>query len=368
MSKLICPNCGSEVVLPETSQLVTGITLSEQGNDVHYLNMKENKSMGIIENSINKTNKENKTMVDSRIETLNNNGINTNKYFSFQLPNGKTITVDENGIPVSDEIINKIEDDGFIENKTLYRRWVMAQFFRMYNYDLNKACAKLTQHYQWKMLKNELSTLAKLESKDSEYFYERSSFFTKYVIVKICAEYLDALSKYIDTFPVKYCCLENENGDKQRIPYKKIYGKNVFVSQIDDKVYKKYTNIIKLIDASKNYTQLSRHLNEFASIVHHLPNDFKGAVSPTWIDTYKGAGAYYTLQNMVLYHDCKLLKYNNRYELRNEKEYLKGNDAYNFMKDNLRNYYNYQWVGMFKQCVKDNNFTFGKKPEYFYKY
>ena len=74
MSKLICPNCGSEVVLPETSSLVMGMSMSKQGDDVHYLNMekKGNNNMGIIENTIcngtvNNNNKE-KTPIYEQVD------------------------------------------------------------------------------------------------------------------------------------------------------------------------------------------------------------------------------------------------------------------------------------------------------------
>ena len=88
----------------------------------------------------------------------------------------------------------------------------------------------------------------------------------------------------------------------------------------------------------------------------------KGKVSKTWIDAYKGAGAYYTLQNMVLYHGCKLNTYPTscRSLLDKNRECLYGDKAYEYMKSLLNDYDNYKWVGMFRQCVKDNNFTFGK--------
>lgn len=501
MSKVICSNCGAEVILPETSKLVTGMTISKQGCGVHYLpmekkrmfdvvalydevyigmedvsityhekekytdipfddvikiikevcekwendptvinekkngrgyypsshktapcrlviaisgklkgkylgaysrildlerndldilsvntsdgfdsaadrirrhfNEKEN-NMGIIENSINNVtvnnteNKENKSMTDLRATELSNNGINTNKYFSFKLPNGKTITVDEDGNQVTDEIMNKIENDGFIDNKTLYRRWVMAQFFRMYNFGLNEACKHFTQEYMWKMLAEEVKTLAKLEKKDSEYFAERSQFFTKKVVSRICYDYIDALRINIDRLPSKNCNLSDNKGNNTVVPYKRIWGENIFVAQIEKKIFRKYSYIATKVRNSKNYTELSKALNEFIKEVHYLPSSTPNVISPTWLDAYKGAGAYYTLQNMVLYHHCKLLKYEDWSSLR-DREYLTGNDAYKFMQSRLGEYDNYQWVGMFKRCVEDNNFSFGSKPYYFYK-
>lgn len=375
MSKVICSNCGAEVILPETSKLVTGMTISKQGCGVHYLPMeKKENNMGIIENSINNVtvnnteNKENKSMTDLRATELSNNGINTNKYFSFKLPNGKTITVDEDGNQVTDEIMSKIENDGFIDNKTLYRRWVMAQFFRMYNFGLNEACKHFTQGYMWKMLDDEIKTLAKLEKKDSEYFAERSHFFAKDVVFGICNDYITALRINIDRLPVRYCTLTDSNGKAEKIPYKKIWGENFFVSQIDKKFISKYQKALYRISFAKNYEQLYKEFKKFKSLVHYLPRRIPNAISPTWLDAYKGAGAYYTLQNMVLYHHCKLLKYENCNSLEKKNgEYLTGNNAYKFMQDNLGYYENYQWVGMFKKCVEDNNFSFGSKPNYFYK-
>lgn len=361
MSKLICPNCGSEVVLPETSSLVMGMSMSKQGDDVHYLNMekKGNNTMGIIENTIcngtvNNNNKEKTTMLDSRINTLTNNGIDTSKYFSFQLPNGKVIKVDENGDLVNDEIGKQIEKDGYLSNKTLYRRWVMAQFFRMYNSPkgIHDSVADMSLKYQWDMLDDELDTLAKLEEKDSEYFAERQTFFTREVVAKICEDYLEEFQEYIDELPTKKC---------KGVPYKKIIKQNIFVVDIEKKIFRERREIIRKMYRAKSYKELLRMYHLFLRKSNKYCRN-NGKVSKTWIDAYKGAGAYYTLQNMVLYHGCKLNTYPTSYKslLDKNRGCLYGDKAYEYMKSLLNDYDNYKWVGMFRQCVKDNNFTFGK--------
>ena len=103
-----------------------------------------------IEEKSNK--KENKNMMnnrknskENRVAALKAAGMNTGKYFSISLPEGLqpgakiNITIDENGTPVltSDEeaLYDQVCTDGYVRNSKLHRRWVMAQMFRMLNYE-----------------------------------------------------------------------------------------------------------------------------------------------------------------------------------------------------------------------------------------
>ena len=98
MSKLICPQCGAEVILPKESNLVTGVSLAENtDNNTYYLNTKENKNMG---------------KVAERLETLKNNGIDVSKFFSVSLPNGDEVAMKmEYGIPVACNLDDYFDDD-----------------------------------------------------------------------------------------------------------------------------------------------------------------------------------------------------------------------------------------------------------------
>ena len=82
---------------------------------------------------------------NERMEQLVNAGVNTNKYFTFELPEGLEPGA-EIAIAIIDgkpQVVNKakenpvynnIIEDGYVRNTKLHRRWVMAQMFRMLNY------------------------------------------------------------------------------------------------------------------------------------------------------------------------------------------------------------------------------------------
>ncbi len=336
MSRVICPNCGSEVILSDKSEVVVGTTISKEGNTTYVLNME---------------NKENKTMSNAEVRKakLEQNGISTDGYFALQLPSGKTVYVDENGDKVDISIVGNN-----IGNAKLYRRWVMAQWFRQF-YNPNGyayVVSQLTYDYQWKMIANELKTLAKLQKEDKDFFNERIHFFGINHVAAMLDEYVTDIENTIKHRKTKKC---------KGVPYYHIAGRDIFVADIDKKLLNplkseilSFKNSIDYDTAYKRFVSLrTRFLKVFKPDMKYAGQVFK--------DRYKGAGAYYTLQNMVLYHGCTLWEYSEEYagRWRKQKDY-KGMDAYKFMKSLLHEYEyeGWRWVGVLKQCIEDNNFSF----------
>ena len=338
MSRVICPNCGSEVVLPEKSEVVVGTTISKEGNNTYVLNM-ENKEKKVMSNA------------EVRKTTLEQNGISTEKYFSLNLPSGKTVYVDENGDKVDISIVGNN-----IGNAKLYRRWVMAQWFRQNNdpHGYAYAVSRLTYDYQWKVIANELKVLAKLEKTDMETFNERVHFFSIMHVAAILREY-----EYDLENKIKYMKTHNCKG----VPYYHIAGRDIFVSDIDKKVMHPLNVAITRFAISTNYDLAYKNFMEIKkNFLKVFKPDCKFA-GQTFKDCYKGAGAYYTLQNMVLYHGCTLGEYKETSYGRWEKigEH-KDMDAYNYMKSLLDKYNGegWRWVGVLRKCIEDNNFSFRK--------
>ena len=69
-TKLICPNCGTSMRLPEKSEIVMGMTLSKEAGGTHVLQADVIKNDNLNTIKLNKD--ENKTMNsrDARMETL----------------------------------------------------------------------------------------------------------------------------------------------------------------------------------------------------------------------------------------------------------------------------------------------------------
>ena len=334
--RVVCGNCGAEVELPKTSKFILGKTISEQGDGTVVMNMKK---------------KEKKSMqsAESRKATLEINGVATDGFFALTLPNGKQIKVDQDGNKVDDATISEVVG-GNIGNKKLYRRWVMAQWFRQYNGGYSDAISRLTLRYQWKMISEELKTLARLEREDREYFEERTHFFNIQSITRMLYEYVDELRTTTDKAKKHHC---------KGVDYIKIGGQDVFCTDIDKKILNPIIKAADKFNRSRDYAQASKEFEHIRTAYLRKYRTARPYAGATFKDAYKGSGAYYTLQNMVLYHGCFLNEYRSG-NVRQYKATHKGMDAYEFMKSLLNEYQGegWRWTGVLRQCIKDNHFEF----------
>lgn len=347
-TKLICPNCGTEMKLPKTSRLVTGVTLSKETGGIHVLEAEKIK---------NNNNKEGEKNMNERKEALKKAGVDTSKYFQVALPGGDTVTMTygENGVPVivteaeTDPILEQIIEDGYVKNTKLHRRWVMSQMFKMLNYksdtyDKAGYDGYLSKNYgymyQFDMMLEEVRVLSKLEARDVEAFEERSHFFTKEVVVATCRDYLNKLEQYIDTLEVKKC---------KGISYVRIKGKNIFVEDLPKKIYMPMERKIAIMEQCETYLKLYIELRRFTDSMISIPRNTKKCRA--WVDAFKGSGSFYTLKNLIMYHNCYL--YNDLYKLSRDS-------SMQLLTDCLDKYAGNGWryMAMLKKCIADNHFDF----------
>lgn len=285
---------------------------------------------------------------NERIDTLANNGIDTSKYFNFkidkELPKGTTITISigEDGQPKVDtkfvmDIMKKIDDEGYVKNSSLFRRWVMAQTFRMMRYEGGYTAALNAKpySYQWEMLERELKAMAKIEKEDKKQFEVRKDFFTKEVILAMFEDYK---KKWI------------ERASKYHW-YTATKAEAVGIANIT----------IGYIMTAENYTNLYHYVKEFNTEVKTgrpsiaLPRDTQKCKE--WVDAYKGAGAYYSLDNMFKYH---LAKDNIRAPFANMVHIVNRTTALALLEQRRKEYKGewYKLFGFFKEVVRVNNFNF----------
>ena len=294
-----------------------------------------------------------------RLEKLNNAGINTTKYFSVDLDNGTKIhlIIDENGNvvqtkkdePTEDVILNQIITDGYVKNTKLHRRFVMAQMFYMLNYTSwdgrdngYNACLRRTYGYDYTltMMTEEIRVLSKLETRDRESFEERVHFFDKNVVVAVLEDYIEKVKAYIETLPTKKC---------KGVPYKKIKGVNIFVADFDKRLYAPIRGHINRIKFARNYAEIYDVLEKFMRNRFRL--HWQTDKSKVWIDAYKGNGAYYTLKNLIMYHNCTLTS---------DKGINYGKDSMAYLKTRLDAYEGEGWrmFALMKKVIADNHYDF----------
>ena len=296
---------------------------------------------------------------NERMNRLGNAGVDTSKYFTIDLDNGGKvhIIIDEHGNPVkvNDVIANSIIEDGYVRNTKLHRRFVMAQMFHGLNYrsydgrkeGYNEYIKRFGIKYEFDMMLEEIRVLGKLEARDTATFLERSHFFTKDVVAQTMKDYVVELKKYVDKLPNKNC---------KGVPYKRIKGNNIFVADLQKKVYSPLEREINRLKYATNYNEVYRVVRSFMNDMIHLPYDTPK--SKAWIDAYKGEGAFYTLKNLVMFHDCKIY----------HREVLSGIAAVNFLNAKLDEYSGEGWrmFALMKKVIKDNNFDFHKRMNEIY--
>ena len=298
---------------------------------------------------------------NERMEKLNERGIDTGKYFTVDLENGAKvhIVVDENGNPtkVNDPICEQIIEDGYVKNTKLHRRFVMAQMFEGLNYNCRWSgesgyTAWLKRHglcYAFNMMTEEARVLSLLEKRDKETFLERSSFFTKDVIAETIEDYIEKLIKHIEKQNTYKC---------KGVPYKKIKGRNIFESDLHKKIYAPMFRDAKEIRRSCSYDEIYNVLIKFKRKMISLPWDTPQGKA--WIDAYKGEGAYYTLKNLVMFHNCAIII--DKFTVRT------GISAVKYLNEKLVEYQGEGWrmFGLMKKVIEDNNFDFYKRMSEIY--
>lgn len=310
---------------------------------------------------------------NERFEKMNNAGINTGKYFTVNLPDGLaknstiTLTINENGEYTvvnanekeNDIILNQIIEDGYVRNSRLHRRFVMAQMFYALNYVSYNGREKgyndyirtrYDYRYTLKMMLEEVRVLSKLEAKDRETFEERAHFFDRNTIAAVLEDYEKELKKYVDKLPVHKC---------KGVPYKKVKGTNIFVADFDKKLYYPVRSYASQVRCAKDYTKIYYVLLDFMRTMVKLPYNTKK--SKAWLDAYKGEGAFYTLKNLVMFHDCFI-------EVPNKFHVVRGMEAVNYLNGKLYEYKGEGWrmFALMKKVIADNNFDFKKRMEEIY--
>lgn len=324
--------------------------------------------------NINNTNKGDKMMnnKEMRMETLKSNGINTNNFFNLNMniPVGSNVEIFIDGVPYTfnssnDEIVKKIINNGYVFNSKTDGRFICAQTFKMLNrpfynwktrqYEVGFDAYLRNRYpfmYQFDMMLDEVHRLSKMERNHDPEFSKLSSFFTKEVVVKTCEHYLKQLKKYIQSQPNRKC-----NG----VPYVKLnkFG-NVFIKDLNEKVYRPIERSIDFLKTKGNYTELEVNLKYFMSKICKLPADTPKCSQ--WKDAFKGKGAYVTLLNIVKFHGCRVQNYETG-------EILNRDESVVYVENLLNTYKGEYWRfhELLKATIKFNNFDLRKSIDLQYR-
>lgn len=296
-TKVLCPRCGTEFAIAKKEITIVATVVGRDSGlgDICPATVGRTTPTKLPEKA------------EERIEALRNAGVDVSCLFAMRGSNGgeciasnkdgKLVVLDDND-PVFDIIISQ----GTVPNRCLFRRWVMAQMFHMMSYTpyrskeplgVTEMIHRLGYEYQWKMLMNELYAQMKMENKDPESFIERNRWFNASVVEAMARDYIIQLKERVDALKVRKC---------KGIPYKRICNRNIFVSDLAIKLYYPLDMAMARIRQAKNAAQLYAAVKSFNDM--RIKMSSGTAQSKAWIDAYKGAGAYFTMQNLIRFHGC----------------------------------------------------------------
>ena len=279
---ITCPNCGTTIEIKATE------ASSQPTTTFHAKN-------------VNKA--------ETKIEALKAAGVNVSNLFSICGKNGDYEVGRLNDgcisiLPDNDPIFAAIQAEGAIPNRRLFRRWIMAQVFHMMTQkdwcknepiSFTEALHRKGYRYQWEMMVEETRVQTKLYINDPENFKDRNRWFNDDVVRDAASEYIHNLERTLNELPRKRC---------KGIPYVTLGGRNIFCSDIEQKVLtpirRAYTDFLGATQPAMLYTVAKDFYDTIRGI--YLPYDMPQAKA--FVDAYKGAGAYYTLKNLIMFHGC----------------------------------------------------------------
>jgi hypothetical protein len=298
-----------------------------------------------VQNSENVQNAQKYVMpkrAQERLDALKAAGIDTSNLFAV----GEQMVVRmKDGVPTQvmddDPIYQGLFNGPTVPDHKLFRRWILAQTFRMLRHDYTKELKWKGYEYQWRMLEEELRVQAILYKKDPENFEKRNRFFNMGVFASMYSQYLLDLNRYISSLKTKKC---------KGVPYKTIYGRNVFVADIKAKVIlpiRLAYNKVRFAKTPNGLYLAVKALNKVRVPMHNGTPQIK-----TWVNAYKAAGAYYSMENLIRFHGMRV-------------HYLdtvldeKGSLAY--LNEVSKSQEGYWLLGMLKNELKLNNISIDKK-------
>ncbi len=293
-----------------------------------------------------------------RIEALRAAGVDVSHLFAMTGANGgECIASNADGnlriLQDDDPIFEYIVTAGTVNNKHLFRRWVMAQMFHMLTEKdyhgrvrgFTDALHRRGYDYTWTMVVKELYAQMKMwQNGDKENFAIRHLFFNANVVGAMARFDIAELRKAVATRKIKKC---------KGVPYVTLQRGNYFVADLEKKVFAPLEKLADDIARAKNITALYYATRAYDTAKFNVKWDTPQC--PKWVDAYKGAGAYYTLQNMIRFHKCYLWDERNKRLTKEQSLYRLDQLAEEYKNEGWR------LLGVLKKALKDNNVDIEQK-------
>lgn len=333
-------------------------------------------NLNIVTKNVEATAATKKTKAQMRLEALKAAGVDVSKYFPLgddqliKIENGAAVPVNMDDATI-DAVGKKIVEGGYVSNWKLFRRWVMSQMFHMLRQmetdklTFNEVLQRKGYEYQWRMLENELYAQVKMsEHGDFDNVGSRNRWFNGDVASDMATDYISKLRSYVDNNLIWNVKKDKDGNEKKAYkhtckgnPYVRLQNKDIFVSDLEKKVYTPLREIANEMAAVATYKQLYAVVRKFNKNRKHL--DWNTKQADAFITAYKGSGAYYTMRNLVMFHGARFLKGGRKMS---EAASLKE------LESKAKSYDEQGWrmLGVLKQLIKESGIDIqGKINEWF---
>jgi hypothetical protein len=288
-----------------------------------------------------------------RIDALRKAGVDVTGYFAM---NDEQIVRIEDNVPRyvedDDPIFASIAEQGYIGNYKLYRRWVMAQMFRMlrnmeqYKWNMNECIQSHGYEYSWKVVENELHGQHKMyKHGDMQSYYERNHWFNKAVVMEMANDYMCKLRKYVDGLTVRHC---------KGKPYQTVRGVHHFTNKMQEEVFTPISRCIEAVNKAKTPQALYEAVHRLNAC--RVPLHWKEKLSERFINAYKGAGGFFTMKNLIMFHGCRFFEGGKKLSVDRSLAAL---DSYtsDYKTDGWR------MIGVMKELMDKNNISIRQKQQ-----
>lgn len=297
----------------------------------------------------------------------------------------------------TDPVVAAIMNRGQLYNQHLFKQHVLAQFLRQqteqcpsrnyigeYIFDkkghyvyrdksYQEVINDLHYEYMLTMLRDELLRQMVQEGQHDDNFQYNNRWFNKQLVASVITHYADvALKQQIERCTTKHC---------QGQPYKVVAGlskaypefhRNMIFESAIPGLLAKYKRLAARISRRCSTAEELFHLyNEFFR--HHIKIQshyriercgrriWQHVDTPLeWRDAYKGYGAFWSMQNLIEFHDCHVFLHVNGHkhtELNRTESinYLQVNALMGYGKCGGEKRSGWWFTGMIRQLMKDNN-------------
>lgn len=139
-------------------------------------------------------------------------------------------------------------------------------------------------------------------------------------------------------------------------PYVRLQNKDIFVSDLEKKVFVPLCDLARKMCDSKTYKEVYDAVHEFNKNRKHLAWDTKQA--DAFITAYKGSGSYYTMRNLIMFHGARFMKNGRKMSESNSLKELESK---------AKSYEEQGWrmLGVLKQLIKESGINIqGKIDEW----